>query len=295
MSDVLINLSTRLTSVSWHDNGRYFSCACAFHNDSKPSMMVYEDGYRCLACGAHGSVDFLLRKITGTKPVAVPKDRRLPGPNWSMWLQKYGSYEELVNQANATAMSSPFLVTYLVKRGVYEAVVKGKVGYLDGWIVFPVYDKVGRLIDLVVNPTPNKQTESKYYLRPRNYPGEQNLYSPSWEDVSYGEFVVVPFGIYDVWSISLAGYPAITPMGGQFSLKASQLDEIRKPILFFPDYGETESATKLASQLGWRGRVVDFSYSEKEKDPNDIHTVHGLEKLKEIIEEAVHGRQLARC
>ena len=31
-------------------------CCCPFHGERHPSMKIYQDGYHCFACGAHGDV-----------------------------------------------------------------------------------------------------------------------------------------------------------------------------------------------------------------------------------------------
>ena len=40
-------------------------CRCAFHDDTKPSMQVYDDGYHCFSCGAHGDVIDLAAQLYG--------------------------------------------------------------------------------------------------------------------------------------------------------------------------------------------------------------------------------------
>lgn len=44
---------------------RQNKCRCAFHDDTKPSMQVYDDGYHCFSCGAHGDVIDLAAQIYG--------------------------------------------------------------------------------------------------------------------------------------------------------------------------------------------------------------------------------------
>ena len=31
-------------------------CCCPFHGERHPSLKIYQDGYHCFACGAHGDV-----------------------------------------------------------------------------------------------------------------------------------------------------------------------------------------------------------------------------------------------
>ncbi len=42
-------------------SGRHWKGCCPFHNEKSPSFYVYEDGYHCLGCGAHGdAVGFVM-------------------------------------------------------------------------------------------------------------------------------------------------------------------------------------------------------------------------------------------
>lgn len=41
---------------------------CPFHQDSRPSMKLYDDHYHCFSCGAHGDVTSLISKIYGLQP-----------------------------------------------------------------------------------------------------------------------------------------------------------------------------------------------------------------------------------
>ena len=38
-------------------------CRCAFHDDTKPSMQVYDDGVHCFSCGAHTDVIGLAEQL----------------------------------------------------------------------------------------------------------------------------------------------------------------------------------------------------------------------------------------
>jgi len=52
----------------------YISGICPFHEDSKPSLLVYDDGwFRCLGCGVVGNYDKLYRALTGRNYSRVVK------------------------------------------------------------------------------------------------------------------------------------------------------------------------------------------------------------------------------
>src|SRR5690554_243289 len=43
---------------------RYVAAICPFHMDSRPSLLVYPDGFRCTACGARGSLSRLWQQAS---------------------------------------------------------------------------------------------------------------------------------------------------------------------------------------------------------------------------------------
>ena len=59
--------------VSPADAGRHYGlktsrngmALCPFHNDTNPSMKLYDDHFYCFACGAHGDVIDLTAKLLG--------------------------------------------------------------------------------------------------------------------------------------------------------------------------------------------------------------------------------------
>jgi hypothetical protein len=55
------------------------------------------------------------------------------------------------------------------------------------------------------------------------------------------------------------------------TIRVEDFDEVRKPIIFFPDAGEETEATNYYRQLGWRGRVARVDWPDGCKDPNDLH------------------------
>ena len=43
-------------------SGRQMKGCCPFHNEKTPSFYVYEDGYHCFGCGAHGdAISFVMQ------------------------------------------------------------------------------------------------------------------------------------------------------------------------------------------------------------------------------------------
>ena len=43
-------------------SGRQFKGCCPFHGEKTPSFYVYEDGFHCFGCGAHGdAISFVMQ------------------------------------------------------------------------------------------------------------------------------------------------------------------------------------------------------------------------------------------
>ena len=59
----IYDVAEQLAHVSNH--GHYLSAICPYHDDSAPSLMVYNDGFHCKACGERGSLEKLRRKLSG--------------------------------------------------------------------------------------------------------------------------------------------------------------------------------------------------------------------------------------
>jgi DNA primase len=53
-------------------SGRQWKGCCPFHGEKTPSFYVYEDGFHCFGCGAHGDViTFVMRSLGSSFPDAV--------------------------------------------------------------------------------------------------------------------------------------------------------------------------------------------------------------------------------
>ena len=43
-------------------SGRNWTACCPFHNEKTPSFYIYDDGYHCFGCGAHGdAISFVMQ------------------------------------------------------------------------------------------------------------------------------------------------------------------------------------------------------------------------------------------
>jgi hypothetical protein len=111
------------------------------------------------------------------------------------------------------------------------------------------------------------------------------LYVPDWNSL-YKSYLGITFGMFDAITLCLAGFPAVTSTSGKDSFDPDWLDWWNGYIYIVPDLLEESSAHKLASKLGWRGRVVQLNYPDNCKDPNDWWQLNP-EELKKAIYESV--------
>ena len=79
--------------------------------------------------------------------------------------------------------------------------------------------------------------------------------------------IAVVYGMIDALVLSSLRIPVTTSTSGKLTFKAEWLKDYRKAIYVIPDKGEDKDAFRLASELGWRGRVIKLNYSGNIKDP----------------------------
>lgn len=273
MNDISLDSILELVPDA-HPYERYFAMRCLWHQDNKPSMFVYADGFRCSACGVRGPLSLLRTKLTGYEPVANTKPRN--GSKWSSWL--YDGVETLVRESSMFLKRNMDLSIYLTKRGITkQSILNLHIGFQDGFYFFPVRNESGDTVSVIARAGEVEQAHSgiRYLLPPKHEPC---LYAPDWKQIHRADVVYVVFGILDAVTLYQHGYPVITGTNGKH-INPSLFDDIRKPIVILPDFGEEPDAASLASSLGWRGKVKKLSYPLDCKDPNDVARKHNLNLL----------------
>jgi hypothetical protein len=281
----LEDLADKLENVQWH--GEYFAASCAFHSpDVRPSMMVYRDGYNCMGCGSHGPIERLALKLNSTNRFIVQvKQTGRVLPSWYNWLRMFGTWENLVDDAHNTVLSNSQYRTFFRNRGIYDFVQHCRLGYIDGWYTFPVYDDKKNLLTIILRAGKSKNTDAKYVLRPQTSKDDHpKLYVPAidWYGADYYKDLYVPFGIIDAITLRKIGLQSATGTTGK-AINPSLFDEFRAPIWIIPDKGEDMAANALYSSLGWRGRVLKLDYPDGCKDSNDVLLMYGEEYLSHLI------------
>lgn len=261
---------------------RYYSALCPYHDDSKPSFLLYKTGWwRCLGCGRTGDLYSLHRHLTGwsSKSFTI----RLEVAEFHVpCLKNVG--EDFIIDCHETLLNfSQSLAWYLRMRGLEEQIIPQKIGWYNGWYTFPVYGYEGEYKGFIMRSGRHIQeaTGLRYVIKSTG-----GLYVPDWYLALKSDYIVVTFGILDAVSLTKLRIPACSSVHGK-TLNADELDWVRKPVVFLPDRDEEEAARNIYRQLGWRGRIAKIDYGESCKDPNDLLMAGRGTEMANAIREAI--------
>jgi len=280
MSDILDRLYERLDNCQHY--GHYLACVCIFHEDSRPSMMIYKDTYKCLSCGAFGKTNDLLAKLENNtvlfRPSNIPNFRN----PWSKWIEN-SNLAKVLKNSWLLLKKEPYLGKYLNDRGINkETCTALGIGYREDWYTIPIRSEENKIIGAVARANANTNTSQSKYIVPQGQSTDL-LYVPSWNFNKKFPYIFLTFGILDAVILYILGKPSASTTGGK-RIDHIAFDNIRKPIWIIPDQGEEPEALLLASKLGWRGGVVCLNYPYTTKDVNDYYLhnpkelLNGLEK-----------------
>jgi hypothetical protein len=265
----------------WLSNGRYFSAWCPFDSHKKPALLVYQDGWVCLSCNKSGSLDYLLKVVSG-KDVKKPANSSVNIlPPWKKWERLYGNFSRIALEAYKNVKERS-IYGYFDFRKISKFIDDGKFGYLDGWYIFPVFDQFGDIVNLVARSGKGKHDLGAKYAIPPNSP--KTLYVPNWDRVKNSDGIYIVYGIITAWALEAINFPVITGITGK-SLQAELLKDIPGRFTIIPDYNEDVAGIRLVNQLGWRAKLKLINYPDDCTDVDDIRRIYGEEKLKEILEE----------
>lgn len=274
-------LLEKLGGTEYHD---YFMACCVFHSDSNPSMMVHEDGFKCLTCGESGGLKYLAKKVLHGKideTVKIKKSARPILPAWKTWERKWDDLEGIVEHGHRMLMKMTSYQLYFKKRKIFKFAKQGQFGFINNWCLFPIFDEQENIVDIVVR-SPKKKAGVRYVLFPNPDRDTPYLYCPDWLAVQKSSVIYVVYGIIDSWALYSIGLPVITGTSGK-SLNPERLRELDKEFIIVPDKNEEKEAIQLANALGWRGDVKLLNYPDGCKDPDDIRRNLGEDELKERI------------
>ena len=277
-SDVLAEIIEYLDDARRYED--YILCRCNFHDDTKPSLIIHSDTYRCLSCGAFGRTSKLLEKLS--KIPTKPHTKSYSYNPFTNWIKKYDTLGKSLKQAHENIKQRPSI--YLKTRGLsHQTQMELSVGMLDNWYTFPIRNADGKIEGAVARKGENNLSKSKYVIPAHQSPNL--IYTPSWQRIIDSKVIFLTFGILDAISLYLCGVASMSTTTGK-QLDPDALKKINKHIYILPDLGEESEGHRLAAQLGWRAHSLTVHYPIGTKDVNDIfnlakpHLISTLEKYK---------------
>ena len=267
----------------------YFSMMCPWDEHAAPALLVHEDldkpeeerTCHCLSCGKTWRHTTLWKKLTGNTVAVIPGARKSQKflPNWKRWEERYGSIENLVQKAHNNVTIFPNThAWYLVKRQLMPVYKLAKLGYLDEWLLFPIFDPQGKVLDVIARDTKGR---SKYVIH-ANDEDTPLLYVPNWDRVMSSKTIYIVYGLIDALALEMCEIPCITGSTGQ-SLSYKRLIALNKKYAIIPDRDEDTSARKLAKSLGNFTHIIRLPYEDEIKDPDGLRMKYGLPHLKSLI------------
>lgn len=279
----LAQLRDLLEGAQTYEN--YVASLCPFHEDHKPSLLVFKDGwFRCLACGVSGNYEKLWRKLKGWDASKVVKEATIfSGVSLPSDLDEL---DVVVGEAHDALLKFDQFRWYLKNRGVDGRIEICRLGWLNGWYTIPVFDRNMTLTGAVMRANSTiQQATGQRFAQP---PGQRSMiYCPSWHTYNNRKTLAIVFGMFDALAVSDLGYAVVTATAGKDSFRPEWLDDWRKNIVIFPDEEEYGTAMKLADKLGWRASVYKMDYPEDIKDPCGYLETGRRELLNSILASAL--------
>lgn len=293
-----------------NSHGDYISGICPFHPDNEPSLLVYKDGWRCMAESCphpYGSVlDWIARMERGiTNPtggdirdVALELDgdkfavnalhihepekrkRRLGKRRYR--LPKKESLGSMVRDLHANL--KPRAWDYLIKeRGFTEEFIGF---YMFGWtgtaVSIPVWEGVPGASDVLTIRYRNVAGTGPRYFGTMgiNMPMLFNAFVVDWLRylTPWNGPLYVMFGETDAALATQEAIPTVSPTNGCRAFDPAWVAGLGRVVTFVPDKGEEDAAYKAARDVGLMGEVQHLR--------DDIPGLHG----KDFTEMYMQGR-----
>lgn len=254
---------------------------CPFHEDTKPSLAIYQDYARCSACGWHGFPEQVFKKADRMSTILDVVDTRAERSELP-YIQKGTDPTTFALRSARRLLTTPVALSYLEQRGIQRHVASRYwIGWYDGWVTIPILDRQGDVLNVMFRSGPSVHASTRFW----QWPGIGNyFYVPDWSQLETATKIFITFGMFDAITLSMLGYPACTTTIGQNNFKVDWLDLYRVPVVVIPDKGEERAANVLAGQLGWRGSVLKLKYPEGVKDPNGFLETNQARKLIRQLE-----------
>lgn len=238
---------------------------CPYHEDSKPSLLVFDDGlWNCLGCGRRGLNTELYNDLQRTPNVAPePEAATFFGPKLPTdTLEK----SRFAFRAHDMLSRHDSLAWYLKKRGVESRIDPCLLGWHNGWYTIPIIGRGGDVEGLILRAGDHVQKATG--LRFTQPSGQTAmLYVPNWHRFRSSKSIAIVYGMFDALSLDELGFPACTTTCGKDSLRPEWFSEYTGKLYLIPDKGEEDTAERHAKLMGKRATVLRLPYRNGIKDP----------------------------
>ena len=256
--------------------GHYIALCCPFHLERRASLLAYaprrkgELGhFQCKSCGKSGNLEGLYNALQGfISPSRLGyESTSYDAPRLPTDLIEQ---EALALEAHRTLLQNKnHLGWYLEDRGVAWCIEPYGLGWHDGWYVMPVRDEQDQFQGMILRASRHVQETSD--LRFHQPKGQGSLlYMPDRHLAEQSSVLFIVYGMFDALALATLRFPVCTTTAGKDSFRPEWLASFRKPVVVVPDYGEDQTARKLAGKLGWRGDVLELPYDDIVQDPADF-------------------------
>ena len=247
---------------------RYVATNCPFHDDSRPSLLVFKDGwFRCMTCEAEGPWVRLYNRLQGANHRRAPITRRT---EWvAPDLPDADDLETLDNiawSAHNVLVDNEHLQWWLKERGVDGRIEPCILGWYDGWYTIPVFTNEREFCGMVLRASPpTQETADQRFYQPHGQ--KPMLYIPDWHLVESHKVLFIVFGMFDALALAEMRYPVCTTTGGKDSFDPLWLRWCHSIKYVLPDEGEEKAAQKLAMKV--KAKTICLDYPDGVKDPAD--------------------------
>lgn len=264
-------LKEKLSKVRYH--GHYFSALCPLHDDKQPSLLVYHDGFKCMACQRSGSLTQLFQAVSKKGRKSSKFLSTFPSIKINPKLLSIPS-EELTWLAHDTLIAFPDQGRYLQQRKIAGQIESAHLGWWNGYYTFPAFSETDTFLSLPMRAS----SSIEKIIGLRWLPCTYSLYVPSWPLFLKSKHIYIVYGIIDALTLTELGIPACTSTLGKH-FDSLWLESYRaKKFSVIPDLGEEPEARHLLHNLGWRGnKLIQLDYPAGCKDVNDL-VLHDYEQ-----------------
>lgn len=261
-------------SIYYSSHGKYILCHCPFHDDKTPSLLVFDNGFKCLSssCGRNGDILNWYAYKMGLKSVPKSKEfisfvKQVKDQISTVGTSVVTSEQEVnldLSQEDLFKMASVYH-SWLLDNTVRHKWFKNR-GFTAKTIEFYRFGWEGqRYVVPIWDGIPGKSHVTTLRFRGseiwagERYTGIKNYNDPvlfnQWVIKRNPPTLLVVYGELDAALGTQFRLPTVSGTNGNQSFRSDWINGFKGDVIFVPDKGEEEQASKDAKRLGSRGWV----------------------------------------